>query len=404
MKIIYLHQYFTTPEMSGGTRSFEMARRLVDKGHEVHIITSWRDKRCHKGWWLQDIKGIKVHWLPVDYNNSMSYRKRLAAFFKFAGASAVKAASIKNADLVFATSTPLTIAIPGIYASKRLKIPMVFEVRDLWPEMPIAVGALNNTLLRWAAGRLEKFAYRNSKHVIALSPGMKEGVIRGGVSSDKVTVIPNGSDLELFSPSRYREELFNQKYPELAGEKLIVYAGTLGKINGVEYFVDVAKACQTIMPACRFAIFGDGLERDAIIDKANKLGCLGKNLYIYDPVSKNEMTQVLGASDLSLSLFINLEPMWVNSANKFFDTLASGTPIAINYGGWQEDLIQSSGAGLVLPPSDPTRAAELIVDFLNDQKRCIASGEAALKLAREQFDRDKLALQLEHVLLETVKK
>ncbi|WP_083928422.1 glycosyltransferase family 4 protein [Marinobacterium rhizophilum] len=384
--------------MSGSTRSYEMARRLVESGHEVHMITSWRESHHSEEWFTQMVDGIHVHWLPVFYANSMGFFSRVRAFFRFALAAAFKSASFRDADVIFATSTPLTIALPGVYASRRLGIPMVFEVRDLWPELPIAIGALRNPLLCVAARWLERFAYRNAERIVALSPGMKEGVVRAGYPTRSVSIIPNSADLALFNPEGYRPAAFEQRYPELAGCKLVVYAGTLGRVNGVGYLVDIAAECLILMPECRFAIFGQGQERDAVLDKASQLGVLGRNLYLYEPVSKNEMPQVLGASDIAVSLFIDLKPMWANSANKFFDALASGTAVALNYGGWQATLIEESGAGLVLSTHDPRAAAASLVTFLKDEPRLRIAGQQALRLARERFDRDRLAAELEQVL------
>ena len=142
--------------MPGGTRSYEMARRLVAVGHELNIVTSWREADGRKGWFVTDEAGIKVHWLPVPYSNRMGFNERILAFFKFALLSAHKAASF-DSDIVFATSTPLTIALPAVYAARRRKVPMVFEVRDLWPDVPYAMRALNNNFVFWAAEQLEMF-------------------------------------------------------------------------------------------------------------------------------------------------------------------------------------------------------------------------------------------------------
>ena len=197
MKIIYLHQYFNTLEMSGGTRSYEMARRLAAAGHEVHMVTSWRsDDGRSPEWFVTDESGIKTHWLPVPYSNHMSYRERISAFFRFAFLAMSKAKEL-GGDVIFATSTPLTIAIPAVFASRKKKIPMVFEVRDLWPELPIAMGALRNPVLQWLAHRLERWAYKNAEAVVALSPGMKYGVVNTGYPANRVAVIPNSSDLSL---------------------------------------------------------------------------------------------------------------------------------------------------------------------------------------------------------------
>src|SRR5690606_7968658 len=133
---------------------------------------------------------------------------------------------------VFASSTPLTIALPGVYAARPRRVPMVFEVRDLWPQVPIAMGALRNPLARCVARALERFAYRNATRVVALSPGMAEGVVSTGYPAEHVVTIPNSADLELFRPDESRARSFRQRHPELGSGKIVLYAGTLGLANG----------------------------------------------------------------------------------------------------------------------------------------------------------------------------
>lgn len=123
MKIIYLHQYFNTPEMSGGTRSYEMARRMVSAGHEVHMVTSYREQGLNrKGWFQTKAAGINVHWYPVPYSNHMGFAQRVKAFIAFALAARKKAVEL-DGDIIFATSTPLTIALPAVPASRKKKNP-----------------------------------------------------------------------------------------------------------------------------------------------------------------------------------------------------------------------------------------------------------------------------------------
>lgn len=199
MRIVYINQYFRTPDMAGGTRSYEMARRFVAAGHDVHVITS--DLECEseapRKWCEYDIEGIRVHVFPICYSNRMTFKRRIPAFLKFAWVASRRIAAVE-ADIVFASSTPLTPAIPAVYASHRCKIPMVFEVRDLRPEVPIAVGALHDPVSIWAARRLERFAYRHAAQIVALSPGMKAGVAKTRYTKDRIHVIPNCSDNALF--------------------------------------------------------------------------------------------------------------------------------------------------------------------------------------------------------------
>ena len=325
----------------------------------------------------------------------------IAAFLKFALGGALRAASLP-ADLVFATSTPLTIAIPGVWAKIRKKAPLVFEVRDLWPELPIAVGALRNPLAKAAARWLERFAYKNADHIVALSPGMKAGITRSTATTCGVTVIPNSADLDLFDPEYADRYWFREDRPEIGDGPLVVYTGTMGRINGVGYLARIAAHARDRDFSINFVVVGQGMESEQVRKQAADLGVLGHNFYIFPAVPKKEMSDVLAAADLALSLFVDLKPMWSNSANKFFDALASGTPVAINYGGWQAELLAETGAGLVIPPDDPAEAAARIDAFLADLTVVRRAGRSARKLAEERFSRDKLAVELENVLLRAV--
>ena len=383
--------------MSGGTRSFEFARRLAAAGHEVNVITADVDRTRERESGPEHIDGIHVHWLPVAYSNQMSYLLRIVAFFKFAFLAAKQARRV-GGDVVFATSTPLTIAIPGVIASRALKIPMVFEVRDLWPEMPIAIGALRNPVTKFMARTLERFAYRNSEHIIALSPGMADGVAGAGYPREQISVIPNGCDIDLLQFDANARDRFLQEHPYLTTAPLVVYGGTLGRINGVGYLVDIAFASRGLGLGVNFLIVGNGYERQAIEDKARQLGVLGENIWIIPPVSKIDMAAVLSAADLATSLVIDLPELWKNSANKFFDALASGTPIAINHQGWQAGLLEKSGAGIVLPAVNAQEAARQIAELVCDEVKLASAANAAKQLAVDLFDRERLAAEFINIL------
>lgn len=402
MKIIYLHQYFVTPSMSGGTRSYEMARRLVSAGHEVHMVTSFRDSTCENDrWFTTDEAGINVHWLPLPYNNKLSYNKRIQAFIKFAYRAMSKAQSL-NGDLIFATSTPLTIALPAVFASKKRNIPMVFEVRDLWPELPIAMGALQNPLSRWLAHKLERWAYKNSAAVIALSPGMKEGVIRTGYPETNVAVIPNSSDNTEFMNNSSLSAIFRSKRSWLGDRPLLVYTGTFGKINGVTYMVELAKELLVVDSSIRILLVGDGLERESITELAQKYGVLNVNLFIEPRIPKQEIPGLLSAANMAACLFIDIQEMQANSANKFFDALASGTPVLLNYGGWMHELVETYGCGLAMWRKPINAVANNVSEVLkNDDWKKEASVKART-LAEKEFDRDNLALQFINVIEATL--
>jgi glycosyltransferase involved in cell wall biosynthesis len=403
MRVVYLHQYFRTPGMAGGTRSYEYASRLVDRGHEVHVVTSDTDTFRARGratWRTSVESGAIVHWASVPYENSMTYRNRIRAFGRFAWLAARRAAAIEQ-DVVFATSTPLTIAIPGAYSAKRRRVPMVLEVRDVWPEVPIALGALRSPVTRRAALMLEDWAYQHSKHVIALSPAMADS-IRARFPDVPVTIVPNGCDRDLFADADQVGFSVRPATPWLGNLPLILYAGTLGRVNGVGYLVRMAAAMRDLHPQIRIALVGKGAEEDYVRQLARELGVLNRNLFMLDQVTKSEIVGLVGACDLAISTTIDEPALRANSANKVFDGWAAGRPVAINHEGWLADILRRTGAGLVLPAGDPASAAQLIVDFLADERRVATARAAARRLAETEFDRDLLFRRVERVLLAAV--
>lgn len=406
MKILYLHQYFATPESNAGTRSYEMAKRLVAKGHEVTFVTSSAllsaEYRFISGWNEINIEGIKLHVLHLPYSNKDSFFKRIIKFTQFSIRATIKSLKLK-CDVVLATSTPLTIAIPGLIYSKLKKTPLVFEVRDLWPELPIAVGAIKNPIIIKLAKWLEVYTYKNSSRLIGLSPGMCDGITRHGIAKNKVTLATNSCDTELFDvPSSIGSGFKSEALTFLNGRKLVVYTGTFGLINNVEYLPYLASHMKIMDDNVCFVAIGDGMMKESVIKKAQELGVLDENLYILPPVPKTQIVKLLSAADLSLSLFGSVPEMWHNSANKLFDALASSTPIAINYGGWQESFINEYGCGVVLSSSNFESSAAIISDFLNAQDKYQLAVDKCRFLARDVYSRDIMAKRVEDTLIEAI--
>jgi glycosyltransferase involved in cell wall biosynthesis len=281
---------------------------------------------------------------------------------------------------------------------------MVFEVRDLWPEIPIAIGALKSKPAIMAAKWLERFSYSNSSAVVALSPGMRDGVVKAGYPDDRVKIIPNAADLEFFDVPEEAGLVFRKRYSWLGDRPMVLYGGTFGLMNGVSYLAEIAAEARLINPDVRFVAVGGGAERRTITEKAASLGVLDKNFFIIDKVKKEEMPGIHRAADIVTSLFINLPEMQANSANKFFDGLASGTPIAINYEGWHADLLRDANAGIELDPYDYAAAAKKLIKHLHDRPWLQQAGENARNLAEAEFSRDDLARRLETVLHDVLKR
>ena len=405
MRIVYLHQYFISPQMAGGSRSYEMARRLVADGHEVHMVTSDQSGPAADSSWRESLEaGIHVHWTPIRYDNELAYSQRILAFFKFAWRAARKASDL-GGDVVFATSTPLTIAIPAVYAARRCSVPMVFEVRDLWPSVPIAIGAIRNPLLKWAAIRLERFAYRNAARVVALAPGMRDEIVAGGYPRDKVVVIPNGCDLDVFADSDAARKL-RDDHAWLDTRPLLAFTGTFGLVNGMEYLVRLAASIDRLDPGIRIAAVGAGREFDRTKQLARELKVLNKNLFLLGKMPKREAAAWTRTADMTIALFTGPEIVWRDAVqNKFFDSLAAGTPVANNFPGWQAKVAAEAGAGIILSAEDVDSAARDVVRTLRDADWMQRAAAAARTLAVDRFNRDDLAarlgLLLEEVFAET---
>lgn len=402
MKIIYLHQYFTTPQMSGGTRSYEMAKRLVAAGHEVHMVTSWVKDTTHKDWFYEEIEGIKVHWFPNPYSNKMSFKQRILAFFRFAYA-AMRKINFISADVIFATSTPLTIAIPAVLGARKQKIPMVFEVRDLWPEVPIEMGILNKPYQIFLAKNLEKWAYKNSSHIVALSPGMKAGIVNTGYSESKVTVIPNSCDNALFEIDDKDFENFKVNNSWLPKGKVIIYTGTFGFVNDVAVVIEFAKELKKRQSDIKFLLIGDGVQYEQVYQKSLDEKVLHESLYIRKQVPKNEIPYYLKYAAMASSFAIDLPVIQANSANKFFDALAAAKPILINYGGWQKDILEQNKCGIVAWKKTVKETINELEDFINNEELYAQACVNAKQLALNDFSRDQLALKLEHILVQHYK-
>jgi glycosyltransferase involved in cell wall biosynthesis len=231
---------------------------------------------------------------------------------------------------------------------------------------------------------------------------MKAGVIRTGYPEDRVEVIPNLCNLALFGAvsaeegARYVERLLGP------GGPLVTYAGTLGTINRVEYLLELAKHMYARNAEVRFLIAGDGRERERLMGIAQALGVLGRNVTMRGPIPKTEMPKLLAGSAVASSLFDDIPEMQNNSANKFFDALAAGRPVMVNYGGWQADLLVRTGAGIVVPSRSPAEGAQLLADLLDDPERHRAAGLAAARVALD-FSADSAADRLAGVLADAAR-
>lgn len=405
-KIVYLHQYFNLPENNGGTRSYDLAKKFIEQGSQVDMVTSSAFLKISNGnrWEIIEREGIRVHILSSEYDNSMSYFRRVLAFLHFLWFSTLKLLELKG-DIVLATSTPLTIGIPALIKKWLHKTPFVFEVRDVWPEAVIAIGAVKNKILKKLLFFLEKLIYKNASAIIALSTDMKNSIIKRVPKFErKVSVIENISEIDRFSTGL---DSANSLINDIIGYKprfTILYAGTFGKVNGIEYVIQFAKKLIKYDSSIAFLLIGSGAEKEGIISLASELDVLNRNVFISEPVAKNKLPQLYYEADMGSSFVIPVKELWANSANKFFDSLAAGTPILINYAGWQSDVLTVNNLGFVLNPSIEEMSKEnSILEFINysnNARLLKEQGVNAKKIAEVNYSLEVAAEKYKKVLSE----
>ncbi len=385
MNILYIHQYFKTPSEGGAIRSYYIAKGMVNVGHHVEMITS---HNCNK-YIRKDIEGITVHYLPVTYYNHFGYLRRLYAFLLFAHKAYHLGKKLKSIDLAYVTSTPLTVALTALRLNHKKQTPYVFEVRDLWPEAPIRLGEIRNVFIKAVSRKLELIAYRKAERIVTLSPGIYEHV-SNLVPGKSVYLCPNFSDCTFFQRTDRKNETLLKKHG-IMNAFVISYFGAIGKVNALEYFLDLVKVSEDYEMDIKFFLIGDGAKLTALrkLAEHRKL----KTIEFIPHMDKLGLKEYLSISDAAYISFINNPVMELNSPNKFFDALASGKLIITNTKGWIRDLIKENECGFYMDPDSPEEFITRIKPFMNKLKLQIQQGQAR-HLAEESFDKDKQVKKL----------
>jgi glycosyltransferase involved in cell wall biosynthesis len=408
--ILYLHQYFVTRKGTTGTRSYEFARHLVGKGHRVTMITSGLANDefpvpTGRKYYEVEVEGIRLVSIAAAYNNphigtGMSGWQRMIKFYQFASLAMRVGKKLDKPDIIFATHTPLTIGLAGSKLSRHFNVPFVFEVRDLWPEALVNVGALKNPLWIWWLRRMAKKIYSAANHIVALSPGMKEGIVLAGVPEKLVTVIPNGSDLDLFRP-----DLDGSDWRRLLGlgnRFAAIYFGAMGLANGLEYAIEAAQIlAERGKDHIVIVLHGDGGRRRDLEKMASDYK-LTNVIFSNLVPDKTEVARIVAGCDVSMTIYrASREHTW--SPNKMFDALAAGKPVLVNVSGWLGEMVEDNNCGKCLDPHRPETLAGALEELASDPDLCQEMSRNARTLAEREFDRAQLADRLESVLFEAVK-
>lgn len=396
MRLLYLQQLLVLPHCPGNPRCFEFARYWTQAGHEVHFVSStagipkrhpvWRDKQADGSYLYQ---GIYFHFFPVDYHHLWSFRRRIQAFYQFYRAVWSQSSHWQTFDRLIAYSAPLSVGELGRKLSQYLDIPFIFEVADVWPDVPIEMGIIPPGPWRGWLHRRTRKIYAQARAIAAFSEGMKNQILQHEVPDHKLHVIHNGTNLALVSP---RERSISEKVR-------LIYTGTIGIANDLTQIAQAAKILwEEGEHQIEFIIIGAGnaaSDLEAFLEQ-NPL----PNFHWQAQVRKEEALAALHTADIGLSCFAPFPVLEANSATKFYDYLAAGLPLIINHQGWQADYLERYNCGLSAPQADLMALVANIKQLAHDPALRAKMGLNGQKLARERFDRSRLAQKMLDLIIE----
>lgn len=396
MRLVYIHQHFCTNQGSGGTRSYDVSKHMVQDGHHIHIICGIADVSglsqlpWYKLFHRKVIDGIEVTICNVPYSNNLRSLRRTWAFLWFALLATFAALTVRRPDLIFATSTPLTVGIPGYLAAKIKRVPFVFEVRDIWPESFIRSGwVTGNELSIKIMGHLEVFLYRHAVKILLVSPGFEKRLIERGFPAEKLKTILLGADGDIFRDIKPNYEFLDQH--NLRDKTVAIFTGAHGKANGLNYIVEAAR-CSSDNPNIAYVLIGQGGEKERLKQKAQEYNL--DNIVFADAVPKEQLPGILAVCHIGLMILKDIHEPRPVTPNKIFDYMFMAMPSVVNFEGPTIDMVQADGSGLYADPKKPEDLAEKVKMLAGNPQLRDEMGQRGKKIAWQKHDRKIIARQL----------
>lgn len=388
-----IHQHFKIPQSGGAIRSYYLAKALIDSGLKVFVITAHDDEDK-----IDNIEGIEVHYLKVPYNNSFGFFKRSVSFLKFVRKTVLKVRALKDINLCYAISVPLTVGLAARWIKKRYKIPYIFEVGDLWPDAPIEMGFVKNAFFRKLLYNLEYNTYRGAQSIVALSPAIQSAIKRK-IPGKRIDMIPNMADTHFFEKGAKRTELV-KKY-NVYGKFVVSYIGAMGVANGLEYLIECASACRKAGLPIQFIVCGEGAVKEKFRNTVKQL--VLENLTVLDFVNREGVAEIMDVTDAAFICYRPLSILETGSPNKFFDALAASKLIVVNFGGWIRREIEEYGCGIYVDAHEPTDFIKKIKPFISDRLLLENYQYKARSLAENKYSREVLSLKFSEVISAAMK-
>lgn len=385
MKILYFYQYFSTPAGSWGTRVYEFASEWVKAGHEVTVVSSVyakSDLKASKLLETQYFDGIEVKVINILIDNKQPIHKRLYTFLVYAIISSWYALRLP-ADVVIASSGPITVGIPGLIARYLRGKKLVFEARDLWPDGAIELGIIRNNLIKKLAYRFEKRCYRASSLIVALSPGMQQ-YIQSKHQHKHVVSVTNAANIALFSTPAPFDGM-----GVLEQKKYAIYTGNIGEVNNAVWMLEAAKYLKRKAGGVKILLVGDGQQK-ALLEKEIQQHQLD-NLIIQGLMPKTQLVGLVQNALVSLVPLKGTPVLDTSSPNKFFESLAAGVPVIQTTNGWMLDFLKEYGVGYTIDPNNPEALADCLIQMLQNPEKGADMGKRGAVVAARTFDKAILA-------------
>ncbi|HDR7514043.1 glycosyltransferase family 4 protein [Bacillus mobilis] len=401
MKIMFLTQYFPPEVGAPQNRIFELAKLLVNRGHEVTVLTGMPCYPAneifdgYKGKLLmkEEIDGVKVvrTWLYATKNPG--FIPRLMNYFSFTFSSLfIGTFSVAKQDVVITESPPLFLGMSGYLISILKRAKFIFNVSDLWPESAVKLGVLNNKQLIKLSTWLEEFCYKKSALILGQTKGIIDNINQRGY--DNTYLLTNGVDTSFFNKDKANNELRNQL--KLQEKFLVCYAGIIGIAQGLDLILDCAEKLKDNKDV-HFLLIGEGPEKQRLIKKAENLSL--ENISFVPLQPKEKMPGVIAAMDATIIPLKNLDLFKGALPSKMFEALASELPIILSVDGEAKKLIEASGGGITVEPENVEQVTKAILKLYEDTDFAKKLGENGRAFVKEHYAREIIAQKFEEKLL-----
>lgn len=399
MHILLTHQYFLEDNAGGGSRWNEMARIWVGEGHlvtviagNVHYMSEKSGDNAGKRFSVsENQEGVEVVRCKLSRRYHHSFLGRLWGYISFAFAAVYAGLRFADCkyDCIIVTSPPLMVGIPGLLLSRWRRIPLVLEIRDLWPESAIEMGVLTNKWLIHLAHKFEKYLYRKAQLINVLTPAFRERLIRDkGVDPYKIVMIPNAADFR-WSEKALRSACVDglRGRLRLEGKFVIIYVGAHGLANDLMQLVEAAALLRGT--DAHFLLIGDGMQKRMLMNEVDSRGLT--NISFLDPVSKEQIFEYIIMADIGVAVLKKAEIFKTVYSNKTFDYFSCKKPVLMAIDGVSRDLVEQAEAGMFAEPENAADLAEKIRIYMNDRALLRKQGENGYQFVHAHFDRSKLA-------------